>query len=245
MFSKKKRRSPASIWAEEEVKKALAETPDENKKYLKLIYESALEAYNVLLEEGHSGLSISLTLQVLSHLIERKPLTSITEKDFEGVTPLDRSEVFLSKRGFKEVYQCPRYSSLFKEVYLDGSVSYSDNNRVETIDRFGAACHCGRITKMVDREFPITLPYSPGKPYKVYTIEFTYDRDKDLVTIDPGVYNSMYISHIVTPKGETITLKEWWFEEGVPENDITLSSIEEKLMEALKDSGLKTWVFKS
>jgi hypothetical protein len=228
-------------WVENEIKLALEKESTGNPiddQLMKLCYDSASKAYSVI-KEGQSGMSMSLTKFILNRLIDRKPLTTITEKDFEGLEPLDWQDWYLNKKGLKEIYQCPRCASLFKHVYLDGRIKYVDNDRVETIDRNGASCLSSIGTEAVDNLRPLVLPYYPGRPYKVYTAEFTYDPDNGNISIDPGIYNSIYLSHVITSDGKKISLKEWYFEKGVPEN-CDLSSLGDKLLEALRESGLPT-----
>jgi hypothetical protein len=243
MKGKKKDRPGSCPWADNEIELALKKEltgrqPEDE--YVKLCYESAKEAYLALIGQGHSGMSMSLTKFILNRLIDRKPLTAITEEDFNGIEPLDWQDWFLEKNNLSAVYQCPRYSSLFKHVKKDGSIKYSDNNRVETIDRNGATCISGRVAKIVEGLYPLELPYFPGNPYKVYTAEFTYDSEKDEVHIEPGLYNAIYISHLVTPEGKRVTLNIWYFEEELDQSKIDLVSLKDKLVKALVLNGLPT-----
>ena len=113
-------------WAEREVEIACKrEAPDREPgewDYGCACYESALKAFNSLCEDGHSGFSIGMTKQILNRLIECKPLTSI--EDTEDVW--DNTTDFGGHRGEVANYQCKRMSSLFKYVYVDGSVKYRD-----------------------------------------------------------------------------------------------------------------------
>ena len=241
MSTEKKERPGSCGWVDHEIelalKKELTGTKPENE-YVKLCYESAKEAYLALIKQGHSGMSISLTKFILNRLIDRKPLTAITAEDFEGVEPLNWKDWFLEKNNLSAVYQCPRYSSLFRHVGKDGSIKYSDNNRVETVDRNGAICLSGNVTKIVDKMYPLELPYWPTDPYKVYTAEFTYDSENDKVLIEPGIYNAMYISHLVTPKGEMVTLDTWYFEENLAFTPVAIERIKKELIQSLTENGL-------
>lgn len=241
MPAKNSKKLISDIWVDHEIELALKKeltgrNPEDE--YVKSCYESAKEAYQALRGVGHSGMSISLTKFILNRLIDRKPLTAITESDFEGLEPLDWQEWFLEKNNLSAIYQCPRYSSLFKHVYKDGSIGYKDNNRVETVDRNGATCISGTICNMVEKMFPLELPYWPANPYRVYTAEFTYSPDSKEVTIDPGIYNAMYISYLVTPEGKKVTLDTWYFEEDFETNSILLEEIKTKLKAALISNGL-------
>ena len=61
-------------WAEREVKIACKrENPDRKEgewDYGCACYESALKAFNSLLDDGHSGYSIGITKQILNRLID-------------------------------------------------------------------------------------------------------------------------------------------------------------------------------
>lgn len=83
-------------------------------------YMSALKAFESLYDDGHSGYSFSVTRRILEKLLYSRPLTPITDEDFNNQTSIFDD---------KEEYQCPRMSSLFKTVYEDGSVEYNDVDR--------------------------------------------------------------------------------------------------------------------
>ena len=74
-------------WAEKEIEIACKrerngnETPEGEWDYGCACYQSALKAFNSLIEDGHSGFSISLTKNILNRLIEGKPLTGIEDTD--------------------------------------------------------------------------------------------------------------------------------------------------------------------
>lgn len=82
-------------------------------------YESALKAFESLLEDGHSGFSIKMTQAILIRLLNGQPLTPIEDtEDIWYVCSLSEDE-----KGV-DVYQCKRMSSLFKHIYFDGTVKY-------------------------------------------------------------------------------------------------------------------------
>lgn len=96
-----------------------------------------MRAFESLLGDGHSGMSIGFTKNILNRLIDGKPLTPI--EDTEEVW----GEPRIDSRDKSKQYQCKRMSSLFKRVAQNGSVTYSDINRyyctneekVELVDR--------------------------------------------------------------------------------------------------------------
>ena len=192
-------------WAKREVELACKhENPDRKEgefDYGCACYESALKAFDSLLEDGHSGFSIGLTKQILNRLIDGKPLVPIEDTDdsWEYVGEFDDK----SKR-----YQCKRMSSLFKTVYPDGSVRYSDNNRIVKVEIGSETCwHSGFINRIVDEIFPLTMPYMPADdPYKVYCEECLTDPKN-------GDYDTLAVRYILKPDGERVDVN-LYFKEG-------------------------------
>ena len=131
-------------------------------------YESAYKAFQRLMEDGHSGMSISFTKTILNRLIDGKPLTPIED------TP-DIWNYLTGRHKNYTSYQCKRMSSLFKDVYNDGTVKYHDINRFYCLDKDDpdrGGWHNGFIDQILDAKFPITMPYNPAsKPWYVYCTE--------------------------------------------------------------------------
>lgn len=73
-------------WAKKEVEIACKrENPDKKEEefdYGCACYESALKAFESLCEDGHSGMSIGFTKNILNWLIDGKPLTPIEDTDY-------------------------------------------------------------------------------------------------------------------------------------------------------------------
>ena len=190
-------------WAEREVQIACKrENPDRKERewdYGCACYESALKAFNSLMEDGHSGASIGFTKQILNRLIDGKPLTPI--EDIEDIW----NECVRTDREYT-TYQCKRMSSLFKYVYPDGSVKYSDTDRVISIDIDNDSTWSnGFITDIVDEMYPITMPYSGEDPYKVYIQDCLYDPKN-------GDYDTRAILHIKTPNNKIIRVNRYFKE---------------------------------
>lgn len=171
-------------------------------------YESALKAFNSLLEDGHSGMSIGFTKNILMRLIDNQPLTPIEDTDdvWEDVSAwMPEEEV-----GYKR-YQCKRCSALFKDVYPDGTVKYSYNDQYYCIDKYsGATYHSSLIRGIIEEMFPITMPFMPGKPIKVYCSDLLTDRKN-------GDFDTMAIYYAVKPDGEKIDIYRY-FKEGDSES---------------------------
>ena len=162
--------------------------------------ESALKAFNCLMDDGHSGMSIGLTKAFLNRLIDGKPLTPI--EDTEDIWE------FICEHDGVKTYQCTRMSSLFKDEYPDGTVKYHDNNRVVCyeISVPDISFYSGLIIKIIDDMFPITMPYWPkDNPYKVYVEEFLTDPKN-------GDYDTMGVLYLRTPDGEKIDINRYFKE---------------------------------
>lgn len=164
-------------WAEKEVEIACkrereASGNKEEWDYGCACYESALKALKSLAEDGHSGYSMSITKHILNRLIDGKPLTPIEDTDDVW------NECSRTGRDYR-TFQCSRMSSLFKDVYKDGTVKYSDVNRVLCVD-FDDHSNCwtnGLVRNIINEMYPIAMPYMPGnKQYEVYCKEFLTDR---------------------------------------------------------------------
>lgn len=165
-------------WAKREVEIACKKENPNRKEgefdYGCACYESALKAFESLCEDGHSGFSIKMTQAILNRLLNVEPLTPIEDTDDIW------NECSRSKDG-PEVYQCSRMSSLFKYVYADGTIKYNDINRVccVNINDPSTTYILGLVSEIINEMFPITMPYMPGKPFRVYCEDFPTDRNSD------------------------------------------------------------------
>ena len=162
-------------------------------------YDSALKAFDSLLDDGHSGFSIRLTQRILNRLIDGKPLTPIKDTEDVWKYSFDRDDT-----GIK-VYQCIRMSSLFKEVYPDGAVKYDDIDRVSAIDLESPNAEwSSRLTRdIVNELFPIIMPYTADKKYKVYCRDILTDRKN-------GDYDTKAVLYIVDSNGEKIDVNRYF-----------------------------------
>lgn len=212
-------------WAKKEVEIACKrersgnKTPKGEWDYGCACYESALKAFESLLEDEHSGFSIKFTQNILNRLIDGKVLTPIEDTPDIWNKPDDYGE------GHK-TYQCKRMSSLFKDVYDDGTVKYSDVGRYVGIPIENPEC-CytnGKIHEIVDEYFPITMPYYPeSKKYKIYTDDFLYNEDG-------GDFDCEAFYYMITPDGEKIELNRFYY---YPDND-TIMKITKEQYENMK-----------
>lgn len=125
-------------WAKREVeiasKRERGDKPESEWDYGCACYDSALKAFESLCGDGHSGFSIGITKGILNRLIEGKPLTPI-EDTYDVWNVCSRGE-----NGGVATYQCKRMSSLFKDVYPDGTVKYHDNDRFIVLNGMILTC---------------------------------------------------------------------------------------------------------
>lgn len=192
-------------WAEREVKIACERerktsgTTEGEWDYGCACYESALKAFKSLAEDGHSGMSFGFTKNILIRLMENKPLTPIedTEENWNS----------LREYGDTKKYQCVRMSSLFKDINDDGTVTYSDVDRVVCIDINGGVSYTsGLVRGIIDEMFPITMPYNPPSGcIKVYC--------EDLLT-DPknGDFDTKGIFYAIMPDGQKVEINKFYAE---------------------------------
>ena len=182
-----------SEWARKEVeiacKKENSERKDGEWDYGCACYESALKAYELLMQDGHSGMSFGFTRNILKRLLDEMPLTPIED------TPDVWSEV-VAIVGNKTEYQCKRKSSLFKTVNNEtGEITYNDVDRVICIDKYGNDYTSGFITRQINKLYPITMPYYPTGRYYVYVIDFA-------TTAEVGCFDTLYLQKLKLPSGE-------------------------------------------
>lgn len=207
-------------WAKREVEIACKREKENNEEdgmwdYGCACYESALKAYNSLMEDGHSGYSIGMTKYILMRLIDGRPLTPIEDTDDIW------NEVSLFREGEKS-YQCKRMYSLFKRVKEDGTVRYRDNDRYYCIDvnHPRNTYTNGLVGDLIDEMFPIEMPYCPGDPIKVYCEELLTD-------FDNGDFDTVGILHAV--KGdEKIDIYRYYKESGSGWEEITAGEYTER-----------------
>ena len=183
-------------WAEKEIETACKrENPNWDGKsfdYGCSCYQSALKAYKSLSGDGHSGCSWDVTKNILIKLMNDQPLSPITEQDFEGVDSC-----------FSNKIQCPRMSSLFKEVDNNGKITYTDCERVYCININNEKYTYYGGSEIVDKLFPITLPYTPtnGK-YKVYFESFVNGKNNE-------VYSTRGYFYMITPENKRIKINKF------------------------------------
>mgnify|MGYP006867768907 FL=1 len=193
MNDTKREKSNMELWAEEEIRIACererGNTSENEWDYGGACYESALKAFRSLMEDGHSGFSIAITLDILNKLVKGQVLTPIEDTDDvwnKRVRAYEKDYI---------TYQCKRMSSLFKDVYADGHIEYIDVSRFRCRTLDSSACWSnGHVSKIASEYFPITMPYIP-RTYTVVCEEFLSD-------IQNGDFDTIGILYILDSAGE-------------------------------------------
>jgi hypothetical protein len=218
----KEEKSEGQSWAEREVelackreRKAAGKTNDWD--YGCACYKSALKAYNSLCKDGHSGFSIGLTQNILNRLIDHKPLTPIEDKRGRW-RPVNMGNN-------RKTYQHKRYSALFKTIHPDKTVTYSDVDACYCVDannEGGASYTSGLVRRVIDEMYPITMPYMPGKPIKVFCSECLTDAKN-------GDYDTVAILYCV--KGdEKVDIHRYFKEDGHDFVEIDRAEYEDRVI---------------
>lgn len=175
-------------WAENEVRIACErmnrimtddEFDEEDREHEHNSYEGALKAYKSLCGDI---VSMYTAKHILDRLCVGLPLTPI--EDTDDIWNLCSH----GNNDKKTIYQCKRMSTLFKNVYPDGTVKYNAINRVLCYDSAHpyVSYHSTLVDKIIDELIPITMPYYLDAAIKVYCHEFLVDRrngDFDTVAI--------------------------------------------------------------
>ena len=197
-------------WAKQEIEiaKEKVKSNGSTNDYMTPCYDSAYKAYKSLCSDGHSGWSIKITRIILNRLIDGKPLVPIEDTDdiWNLYNNYEKNQIYTR-------YQCKRMSSLFKKVYPDGSVTYTDIDRCHGKDIItGSTYHSNYIDNIVDELFgPIAMPYNASNTFEVSTEDFLYDKNNgDFDTI--GVYYAQIVGtgvHININKFFAEDKNEW------------------------------------
>lgn len=194
------------VWAKKEVELAINEaiksgSDTSSTHYMSECLNSALKAFDSLLEDEHSGASIEQTLMFLQRLVRRLPLTPIDE-DTKWVKSI------VSDSG-KTTYRCVRMSGLFKEVDEEGNITYSDVHRVVCVnkdDLQAPVWYNGFVSKIVNSIYPIKFPYYPAtNPMIAYVSEHTTSLHED--------YDTICIDSVKLNNGETVDVKRFFKED--------------------------------
>ena len=133
---------------------------DKDSDYGGRLADAVMELVKVFAEQGHSGMSASMTRSLFNKVADYKPLTPITGEDKEWAE---------CGAGFQNI----RCSAIFKETkdstpyYLDAIVWQGENSR----DTF-----TGQVEDIRSRQF-IKLPFIP-KTFYINVYRELYDKTK-------------------------------------------------------------------
>ena len=192
-------------------------------------YESAYKAFQSLMEDEHSGTSIGFTKAILNRLIDKKPLTPIE----------DTPDIWFDRMSTKKnctSYQCKRMSSLFKDVYNDGTITYTDTDRVYCLnkdDLDAPGWRNGFVSRLINKLFPITMPYyPPSKPYYVYCTE-------GLSNPENGDFDTLGIWYVLTPYGEHVDINKFFKESSTSFTEISQEEYNNRINNSHKEDNKK------
>lgn len=208
-------------WAKNEVaiasKRERGDNPECELDYGCACYGSAMRAFESLLGDGHSGMSIEITKNILNRLIDRKPLTPI--EDTEDVWDY----VYRNEDGSK-IYQCKRMYSLFKYVAKDGSVTYSDTNRYYCINENHphVSWRNNFVAKIYNEMCPLAFPYMPNSRRDVVVCEELLTDRKN------GDFDTLAILYVKKADGERVEVNRYFKENEVSFTEISPEEYKER-----------------
>lgn len=208
-------------WAKNEVaiasKRERGDNPECEWDYGCACYDSAMRAFESLLGDGHSGMSIVFTKNILNRLIDRKPLTPIEDTE-------DVWDYVYRNEDVSEIYQCKRMYSLFKYVAQDGSVTYSDIDRYYCTNEENPHLNWRNnfVAKIYDEMYPLTIPYMPSSiPDVIVCEELLTDRKN-------GDFDTLAILYIKKSDGERVEVNRYFKENEVSFTEISPEEYKER-----------------
>jgi len=189
--------------------------------YAGACYQSALKAYHAMCEDGHSGMSWSITANILTRLLREAPLTAIEEDE----------DCWSSKESLTGEDQCLRRFSLFRKKMPDGTYKYHDIDLVCTCyaekDHF-CTCTSKKGDDIAEMFFGplIQFPYYPSPdPYQVRMIGFDN-------LFDEHGNEICYVISAKSPKGETKTIYDFYAFTAKGAKKLKAADVEPKLSES-------------
>ena len=203
-------------WAKNEIELYKQKNnPDE---YYSMCLDSALKVYEVMCDEGHSGTSWSMTVPILEKLIHCENLTPLTGEDDEwNDITWDNKET---------VYQNKRRCSLFKYVAKDGTIRYSDTDRITCVhdEEDGYYSYFGFVSNIAEQYIPpITFPTFLEDKYYVHIFEALYDKENG------GDFDTVAILSIESNGMPTIDINRYFKEENGKFVEINCQEYDERI----------------
>ena len=167
-------------------------------------YESALNVIKAFEKEmekgGHSGMSAGFTKNIIKSWLSEKPIFPIEDSDFEKCD------------SYQEGVEMYYFEGIFKSVFPNGDVKYSDVNRVvyhDTYDGKDATWHSGDVNRIVDEYVgKITMPYKREKIHVYGEDKYLGENGEDLTKENRGEYNYRFIKYILKEDGTKIVVNK-------------------------------------
>lgn len=189
-------------WAKKEVELAKlaeyvdpADGKDENEKaifeienaYADLVYDMALEAFNVLIDQNHSGMSIGLTVNVLNRLVRGQALTPLqgtedewsSENNFIDQDPAKHQQNIRNSKVFREMNEDGTWSYTYNDIFVIDNADevwikyppYDDPSSLD--DEFPSTKKYVEARQNIRKELnsKITFPYAPTTTHFVWNFE--------------------------------------------------------------------------
>lgn len=180
----------------------------ETSDYVKLCASAALDAFNFIADQGHSGGSFGVTKSILFDLLDELPLTPIEGADDEWVLAYDTDD--------SKVYHNLRRFQLYKTVYLDGRVEYEDFSTSYCVDNNTGATYTNKFTQREAlkalsekgiEDYCVKFPYFPNR-YKLEIVTEDCMYDKTL----KGDFDTFGILYANVPQRGKIAINKFYKE---------------------------------
>lgn len=194
-----------SEWAAKEVELLCKKLEGD---YAKKCASAALEAFNFITNQGHSGCSIEITKSILFDLLNGRPLTYIQGLGGEWRLAYNK--------GDSKVYQNLRRSSLFKTAYSDGTIEYKDNNTSYCVNKNGGPSYNNTfiqqeaikaLSEQGINDYCVVFPYFPAREkLEIVKEDCMYDKTKN------GDYDTIGILYANVPKLGKVNINKFYKE---------------------------------
>lgn len=191
-------------WAAKEIELFCEKCGD----YAKLCASAALDAFNFIADQGHSGCSIEVDKSILFDLLDGHPLTPIEGADDEWVLAYDTDD--------SKVYHNLRRFQLYKTVYLDGRVEYEDLGTSYCIDKDGEASYTSTfiqeealkaLSEQGIEDYCVKFPYYPNRhKLEIVTEDCMYDKTQK------GDFDTFGILYANVPQRGKIAINKFYKE---------------------------------
>lgn len=197
-------------WAKNEIKLACNLEEEDSSMdsdefdYGKECYMSAYRAFKSLCSDGHSGMSIGFTKSILNSLIDGRPLTPIEDTDdiWTGICDTESEP---------KAFRCGRMSSLFKYVYSDGTIKYTDVGSYCCVDVESGSTYTSWLgRRLVDEMYPVKMPYYPSsKKIRIYCSELLTDHAN-------GDFDTVAMHYLIDTQDNSVDINRY-YKEGEPD----------------------------